>query len=87
MNTHAAQKVKNESLELVMGLVTPACTTYSRQEVDHGTRAFYCRPCSNMVGDRVTVMCDHGVLLVHDHGTLPAMITYKLSFCVKSEEE
>ena len=31
---------------------------------------FHCRPCLNMVGNGVTVVCDHGVLSALDHGTV-----------------
>ena len=36
---------------------------------------FHCRPCLNMVGNGVAVLCDHGVLSAFDHGTLPTMVT------------
>ena len=36
-----------------------------RQEVDHGSIVFHCRPCLNMLGDSVTVTCDHDVTMVH----------------------
>ena len=41
-----------------------------RLTVDHGTIVFHYRPCLTMVGDGMTVLCDHGVLLALDHGTL-----------------
>ena len=36
---------------------------------------FHCRPCLNMVGNGVTVMCDRGVLSALDHSTLPTLVT------------
>ena len=49
-------------------LLSPSFFFYSvlfpRKEMDHGTTVFHCRPCLNVVGDRVTVACDHGVFFM-----------------------